>query len=397
MAVMSQNTKKLNLLHQLKIANTPLSLPELSTLTANAIPERTLRRWLVAWVNEGVIERLGQKRGTRYQFVDTSSVQNNFEYLQFENNIGYSLLLNAVREPNPYDKKDKERGDVENKNNQNKKGTPSLFTGFCLSNNFLKDIPKHRREPLLEQIRDLWTHNSTALEGNTLTLGDTHAVLGMGLTVSGKPLREHQEIVGHAKAIDLLYQCINKPLSKAIICDLHTAVQTDIVHDIFKPIGDWKVEINGTYTVGKDSQQRYIEYAHPLHVASLMALLIDYINTLDITKITHKNAAEYYAKVHMAFVHIHPFWDGNGRMARLISNTILLKVGLPPLLINKDQRREYIECLADYQISVGQLKAEPTVTNPILWPNDKALQPFIQFCELAYKATQTLIEEATKR
>ena len=394
MAVMNQNTKKLSLLNQLKMANTRLSLPELSTLTANAIPERTLRRWLVAWVNEGVIERSGQKRGTRYQFVDASSLQSSLEYGQQDNNVGYSLLLNAVREPNPNDKKDEE-SDKE-RNNKNKKDTPPLIHSFSLSNNFLKDIPKHRRESLLEQIRDLWTHNSTALEGNTLTLGDTHAVLGMGLTVSGKPLREHQEIVGHAKAIDLLYQCIDKPLTKAIICDLHKAVQTDIVHDIFKPIGDWKVEINGTYTVGKDSQQRYIEYAHPLYVDSLMTLLIDYINALDIAKITHKNAAEYYAKIHMAFVHIHPFWDGNGRMARLISNTILLKAGLPPLVINKDQRREYIECLADYQITVGQLIAEPANSHPELWIDEKALEPFIAFCGNAYVATKMLIEEARK-
>ena len=394
MAVMSQTTKKLNLLNQLKIAKTPLSLPDLATLTANVIPERTLRRWLVSWVNEGIIERSGQKRGTRYQFVDASSLQNNFEYGQQDNNVGYSLLLNAVKEPSPNDKKDEE-SDKE-RNNKNKKDTPPLIHSFSLNNNFLKDIPRHRREPLLEQIRDLWTHNSTALEGNTLTLGDTHAVLGMGLTVSGKPLREHQEIVGHAKAIDLLYQCIDKPLTKAIICDLHTAVQTDIVHDIFKPIGNWKVEINGTYTVGKDSQQRYIEYAHPLYVDSLMTLLIDFINSLDIAKITPKNAAEYYAKIHMAFVHIHPFWDGNGRMARLISNTILLKAGLPPLVINKDQRREYIECLADYQITVGQLTAEPANPQPKLWTDEKALEPFIAFCANAYESTKILIEDARR-
>ena len=374
---MNKNTKQLNILNQLKTAQVPLSLPELLTLSTNSIAERTLRRWLVSWVEQGVIKRTGKKRGTKYQFIDASPLEKNLEYGHKHNIDGHSLMLNAVREPA----------------NDNKKHTPPLFGTFSLNNNFLKDIPKHRRAPLLEQIRDLWTHNSTALEGNTLTLGDTHAVLGMGLTVSGKPLREHQEIVGHARAIDLLYTCIDKPITKAFLFDLHAAVQTDIVHDIFKPIGAWKVEINGTYTVGKDSQQRYIEYAHPLYVDSLMTLLIDYINNFDLREITLTNAAAYYAKLHMAFVHIHPFWDGNGRLARLLANVLLLKAGLPPLVINKEHRREYIECLAEYQIAVGQLLAEPANPKPELWPDEKALMPFIEFCDNAYLSTRTLIED----
>lgn len=384
---MNQKAKKLNLLTQLKNAQFPLSLPELSTLSANAIPQRTMRRWLTSWVEQGIIERTGQKRGTKYQLINKSLL-----YGQNKDNID-SLLENTVREPN------------DNKSND----TPPLIGTFLSDQGFLKDIPKHRRTALLEQIRDLWTHNSTALEGNTLTLGDTHAVLGMGLTVSGKPLREHQEIVGHAKAIDLLYQCMDKPLTKETIFDLHKAVQTDIVNDIFKPLGKWKVEINGTYALSYDAddidkrngKQVFIEYAHPLHVDSLMTVLIEYINGIDVTRINLKNTSMIYAKIHMAFVHIHPFWDGNGRLARLLANIVLLKAGLPPLVIEKTQRREYIECLAEYQITAGQLKAgqlkaEAKNPTPELWPNEKALDPFIVFCENAYEATKTLIEDAKK-
>ncbi|WP_295439234.1 hypothetical protein [uncultured Thiodictyon sp.] len=57
------------------------------------------------------------------------------------------------------------------------------------------------RRALLAQVRDLWTHGSTALEGNTLTLGETKFVIEEGLTVSGKPLKDHQEVMGHARAI----------------------------------------------------------------------------------------------------------------------------------------------------------------------------------------------------
>ena len=131
-------------LGKLKSSDMPLSLPEISELIHGEIPERTLRRWLAGWVEPGVLVRTGKKRGTRYAYVGG-------------------------------------------------RGYPSTF-----ESGFLKPVPAHRRSAIVEQIRDLWTHTSTALEGNTFTLGDTHAILGLGLTISGKPLWEHQEIVGHS-------------------------------------------------------------------------------------------------------------------------------------------------------------------------------------------------------
>ncbi len=73
---MNQKAKKLNLLNQLKNAQSPLSLTELLNLTANTIPERTLRRWLSSWVEQGVIERTGQKRGTKYHLIEASPLFN---------------------------------------------------------------------------------------------------------------------------------------------------------------------------------------------------------------------------------------------------------------------------------------------------------------------------------
>lgn len=340
---MSDKSQKLSVLSQIKQASTPLSLPDISSLVADAVNERTLRRWLVAWVESGILERTGKKRGTRYVY-------------NFDKNI-------------------KSSGNLKNSEQQ----SPPVFLHF---------VAEHRRPIILEQIRDLWTHSSTALEGNTLTLGDTHAVLAMGLTVSGKPLSEHQEIVGHAKAIDLLYQSLAEPLSKALIFALHTAVQTEIIHDIFKPIGAWKVEVNGTHAVTSKNEQLFIEYANPMHVDTLMVELIEFINNTDTSAINANNAVSYYAKVHMAIAHIHPFFDGNGRLARLISNILLLKAGLPPLVIEKSKRREYIECLADYQISIGQLSNKTGV-----WPNEEKLKAFEKFSEQSYQVTKALIDK----
>ena len=345
---MPYNSQKMSVLNQLKRAGLPLSLPDISTRVADAINERTLRRWLVAWVKAGVLARSGKKRGTRYAYISDQKV------------------LDA----NDIDK--------------------SVKPPHTLLQDVIAKVSEHQHSIILEQIRDLWTHSSTALEGNTLTLGDTHAVLAMGLTVSGKPLSEHQEIVGHAKAIDLLYQSLAEPLTKALIYDLHKAVQTEIIHDIFKPMGAWKVEVNGTYTVTSNDKQLYLEYANPMHVNVLMEEVILFINNVDISTININNAIKYYAKVHMAIAHIHPFFDGNGRLARLISNIILLKAGLPPIVIEKSQRRKYIECLAEYQIKIGQL----TNTTGV-WPDDKQLADFEVFCERAYQVTKALIDQSS--
>jgi len=111
---------------------------------------------------------------------------------------------------------------------------------------FLTGLDSDIQKSLLGQIRDVWTHTSTALEGNTLSQGDTHFILEEGLTVSGKPIKDHQEVIGHAKAIELLYSMLGRDISESDIFELHKAVQTEVVSDIYKPYGEWKVESNST-------------------------------------------------------------------------------------------------------------------------------------------------------
>jgi Fic family protein len=78
---------------------------------------------------------------------------------------------------------------------------------------------------LRAQLRDLWTYTSTALEGNSLTRGDTAFVLAEGLTVAGKPLKDHYEVVGHARAIELIYEWVKRatPLVENDLFQLHRA------------------------------------------------------------------------------------------------------------------------------------------------------------------------------
>jgi Fic family protein len=280
-----------------------------------------------------------------------------------------------------------ERGDIEKKGDR--KTTRYRLLGAAKRMRFLDGLNDDLRARLLAQIRDAWTHSSTALEGNTLTLGDTHFILEQGLTISGKPLSEHQEVIGHARAIDLVYGLLNEPLNKADVFDMHKAVQTSRVTDIYKPNGAWKVEPNGTYIVTQTGEQVFMEYAHPRDIDALMAELISCLNRYAQEGVATKDAVKVYAKLHMGFAHIHPFWDGNGRMARLLANIPLLRSGLPPLTISADSRREYIQILADYQLSVGQLNRESGV-----WPKERLLEDFSHFCEHHYKVILGLLEKA---
>jgi hypothetical protein len=316
----------LALLKRIFSDNSPLSFSEIQEQLPSKVAERTLRRWIANAVEQGRLTRTGKNRSTRY-----------------------SLASKVPAQPK-----------------------------------FLQTTPVHKQELVLKQLRDLWTHTSTAIEGNTLTLGDTHFILEEGLTVSGKPIKEHQEILGHASAIDLIYQAIDKPVNEQLCFDLHKAIQTEVVHDIYKPYGKWKVQPNGTYTIGKDDKPIYLEYAKPQFVPHLMKQVIDEINSTQ--TITPESAHKVYAKIHVAIAHIHPFWDGNGRIARLLANVSLLRNGLLPIIIPKEKRREYIQLLAEYELKAGELTKQ---TGP--WPKLSLLTPFESFCAECYQQTKATL------
>lgn len=257
---------------------------------------------------------------------------------------------------------------------------------------FLQGLDKDIQHTLLQQLRDLWTHTSTAIEGNTLSLGDTKFILDEGLTVSGKPIKDHQEVIGHAKAIELIYLLIGREIVPGDFFDLHKAIQTEIAADIYKPYGSWKVEPNGTYALDDAEKQVYIEYASPSEVPALMREIIRFINDASRSVITLEQAPAIYSRIHMGIAHTHPFWDGNGRIARLVSNIPLLNSGLPPVIIPNEDRREYIETLAKYQREVGQISAKTGV-----WPEESRLADFTAFCMKSYNETKRLVKLAKEQ
>jgi hypothetical protein len=105
---------------------------------------------------------------------------------------------------------------------------------------FYEGLPADIRDQLLKRLAAEWTHESTAIEGNTLTLGETVKILELGLTIGGKPLRDHQEVYGHARAIDLIYEMVGRALAREDLFALHRAVMPLSAVDSLNPVGDWK-------------------------------------------------------------------------------------------------------------------------------------------------------------
>ena len=174
---------------------------------------------------------------------------------------------------------------------------------------------------------------------------------------------------------------------------LHRAVQTSVVVDAYAPVGAWKNAPNGAYAEGPDGRPAYVEYAAPEAVDALMDEWLAALNSAkgDIQErpLDRPGAVRAYAGLHAAFVRVHPFADGNGRMARLLCCLPLLSAGLPPLLIPKEARREYIRLLASYELAAG-----PPRPGQALLPQEDSLEPFRAFCEKAWEPVWELVAQA---
>jgi Fic family protein len=186
---------------------------------------------------------------------------------------------------------------------------------------------------LLDQIKEYFriglTYSSNAIEGNTLTESETKVVLEEGITIGGKPLKDHMEVIGHSQAFDFLFSCAKKnSITLSDIKELHRLFYYRI--DI-KKAGVYrkeKVFITGSkYSV-----------TNPELITEKME---EFVGNMQKMKET-LHPVEFAARAHKEFVFIHPFVDGNGRVARLLMNLILLQAGYTITIIPPVVRHNYI-------------------------------------------------------
>ncbi|MDQ0154653.1 Fic family protein [Robertmurraya andreesenii] len=195
-----------------------------------------------------------------------------------------------------------------------------------------RPLPKYSLSSLREKLLLEWTYNSNAIEGNTLTINETKVVLE-GITVGGKTMREHLEVINHRDAITYVEQIVKnkEPFSEWQIKNLHRL--------ILKGIND---EYAGVYR----DQQVFISGAKhrppaPFLIKEQMENLINWYEQ----ESNQLHPITRGAMLHAIFVGIHPFIDGNGRTSRLLLNLELMKEGYPPVIIKVENRLNYYEAL----------------------------------------------------
>lgn len=181
---------------------------------------------------------------------------------------------------------------------------------------------------------------SNRIEGNTLSLQETHLVVNEGLTIGGKSMTEHLEAINHADAIGFLYELagMKAQVTKRNLLDIHKLILKGIDRENAGKYRNIGVRISGSKHVPPE----------PYLVQSLMEDYFEHYKNQQ--RILHPIILA--AEMHERLVSVHPFVDGNGRTSRLVMNLILLNAGytVANLKGDLDSRIAYYKALEKVQV-----------------------------------------------
>ncbi len=199
----------------------------------------------------------------------------------------------------------------------------------------IRPLPRSAVTKLQERFEIEMTYNSNAIEGNSLTLQETFLVISEGITIKGKPLKDHLEIKDHHEALEMVYELIipdSQPtLSEHLIRTIHQLVVKKTDEEFAGRYRTSNVFIGGADHIPPDA----------LQVPTKMRSLMSWFTKRQIAL----HPIELAALLHYKLVNIHPFFDGNGRTARLVMNIILMRNGYPLTVILKNDRQKYYRAL----------------------------------------------------
>jgi Fic family protein len=216
----------------------------------------------------------------------------------------------------------------------------------------LRPLDGEQEARIMQKFRLDWNYHSNHLEGNSLTFGETKALILHGITAQGKPLKDHFEITGHDEAIKWIDEVIKdkRPLTENFIRELHTLLlrkpseKTAITPDgkatkRIISVGKYKTQPNHVLT--KTGEMFY--FASPEETPSKMHDLLEWYR--EQKELKEINPILLAAEFHYKFIRIHPFDDGNGRTARILMNFILMQFGYPPVIIKTEDKENYYSVL----------------------------------------------------
>ncbi|KAF3423945.1 hypothetical protein E2986_02510 [Frieseomelitta varia] len=176
-------------------------------------------------------------------------------------------------------------------------------------------------------------YHTVGIEGNTMNLAQTRAIVETRTAVAGKSIDEHNEILG----LDAAMKYINATLVNRV----GSISIKDILEIHMRVLGHVDPVQGGQFR----RTQVYVGGHVPPGPGDIHYLMEEFALWLNSERAIRMHPVRYAALAHYKLVHIHPFSDGNGRTSRLLMNMILMQAGYPPVIIHKQHRHTYYENL----------------------------------------------------
>lgn len=196
-----------------------------------------------------------------------------------------------------------------------------------------------------------WNYYSNRMEGNTLTMPETRAVMANNLQVRNKTFKEVAEMNQHNRAIEEAIK-IGKSelkLSEKRIKDIHKAIMYEDDENQKSKIGQWK-NVNNQIINSKGEKFDFTNYNEvPDTIHNLLNQTNSEIDKVIANNQSAKHPIQIALDFHIDFLTIHPFYDGNGRTARILTNLILISFGYPPFWITDENKAKYYLQLTNIQ------------------------------------------------
>ena len=199
-----------------------------------------------------------------------------------------------------------------------------------------RPLPESAVRKIREQFEIEMTYNSNAIEGNSLTLKETFLVINEGITIKGKPLKDHLEAKNHKEALDYLYELVSKNKRNTFSEALIRSFNQIVIQDIDK---EWAGKYRNSEVMITGSKHK------PPQAIDVSRLMSEFIEWLRENR-GRLHPIELAAIIHYRLVAIHPFFDDNGKTARLLMNVILMESGYPLAIILKNDRKRYYNDLS---------------------------------------------------
>ena len=247
--------------------------------------------------------------------------------------------------------------------------------------NALQPLSDRDREMLSRRFTIDFNYNSNHIEGNTLTYGQTEILLMFGKIVGEADVRDVHEMTASNVGLKMMKEealLKETPLTQHFIRTLHkTLLRED--YTVYRTLpggvqtnyvihaGQYKNRPNSVITRYGDR----FEYATPEETPALMSDLVDWYN--DAERSGKFTPIELAAIFHYRYIRIHPFEDGNGRIARLMVNYILTRHDYPMIVVRSRKKKEYLEALHRTDLTVG---AAPSLG---AHASKRDIQPFLTY------------------